>query len=253
MTGDWRNFVLPIGLVAAAEIGLAVSGFQSDNVARPSEIARALGAGIADLTIPVATMETLTSAIGGLAIGGAMGLVLGIALGLFPILARLLNVSIEAMRPIPSVALIPVSLLIFGYGYPMEMAVVAFATFWPMTIYCKAAIESVEPRLLEVSRALQFNLVQSVWKIVIPAALPRIFVAVRIATGIALIIAVTVEITTNPQGLGYSLMSAQQALQPDLMFAKLFWLGIVGVALNYGLLWMQRTLFGTAGNTGVAR
>lgn len=244
---DWRSFALPIGLIAIAEIGLVTSGFRSDNVARPSEVGTALMAGIADMSIPTVTLETLGAAGAGLVVGGTMGLVFGIALGLFPIVARLMEVSIEALRPIPSVALIPVSLMIFGYGYPMEIAVVAFATFWPMTIYCKAAIESVEPRLLEVARALKFNLVQSVWKIILPAALPRIFVAVRIATAIALIISVTVEITTNPQGIGYSLMTAQQSLQPDLMFAKLFWLGLVGVALNYSLLWLQQSLFGAAG------
>ena len=71
-------------------------------------------------------------------------------------------------------------------------------------------------------------------KIVAPAALPRIFVAFRLAAGISLVVAVTVEIAVNPQGLGYGVMTAGQALRPDLMLAYVVWIGIVGFALNVG-------------------
>ena len=104
----------------------------------------------------------------------------------------------------------------------------------------------VEPRLIQVARALGFGLASCVWKIILPAALPRIFVAFRLAVGIALIVAVTVEIAANPLGLGYNMMLAQQTLQPELMFALLFWLGIMGWALNHAMLWSQKRLFGPA-------
>ena len=83
-------------------------------------------------------------------------------------------------------------------------------------------------------------------KIVVPAALPRFFVAFRLAAAAALIVAVTVEIAANPLGLGYGLMIAQQTLHPDIMFAMLIWLGIVGWSVNALLLQMQRRLFGPA-------
>lgn len=79
-----------------------------------------------------------------------------------------------------------------------------------------------------------------------PAALPRVFVAFRLAVGISLIVAVTVEIAVNPQGLGYGVMTAGQALRPDLMLAYLVWIGIVGYALNAGLIFAQNRLFGRA-------
>ena len=95
-------------------------------------------------------------------------------------------------------------------------------------------MRAVEARLIEVSHALCLSADQRVRKIVIPASLPRIFVAFRLAAGIALIVAVTVEIAINPLGLGHAIMTAQQALRPDLMLAYLVWLGVVGVALNSG-------------------
>jgi len=81
---------------------------------------------------------------------------------------------------------------------------------------------------------------------VLPAALPRIFVAFRLAAGIALIVAVTVEIAINPLGLGYAMMNAQQTLRPALMLALLVWIGLIGWGFNGLLLWMQNRLFGPA-------
>ena len=79
---------------------------------------------------------------------------------------------------------------------------------------------------------MQFSFAESVWKIVLPAALPRILVGVKIAAGFALVVAVTVEIVVNPRGLGYALVVAQQRLDIDLMYAQLLWLGLLGVVLN---------------------
>ena len=91
---------------------------------------------------------------------------------------------------------------------------------------------------------------QRVWKIIIPAALPRIFVAFRLSAGIALIVAVTVEIAINPLGLGAGIMLAQQALRPDLMLAYLVWIGVIGYALNVLLIVAQSRLFGRAALSG---
>ena len=83
--------------------------------------------------------------------------------------------------------------------------------------------------------------------------MPRIFVALRLAAGISLVVAVTVEIAVNPQGLGYGVMTAGQALRPDLMLAYVVWIGIVGFALNAGLVFAQRRLFGKAADVEAAR
>ena len=70
------------------------------------------------------------------------------------------------------------------------------------------------------------------FKIVLPAAFARINVGVRVALGVALVVAVTVEIAVNPRGLGYALVLAQQSLKPDLMFAQIVWLALIGFLLN---------------------
>ena len=102
-----------------------------------------------------ATRDTLIAAFAGLAIGASIGLAVGLALGLSRVLDRLMELPVELFRPIPSVAVIPVALVALGFGYRLEIAIVAFAWVWPMLIFSRAAVAGVEPRLLEVARALR--------------------------------------------------------------------------------------------------
>ena len=246
---DWRAFVLPAILLALAEIGARANG-ASDSVAPPSEVLVAFAGALADGTLIIATRDTLASAFGGLAIGGIIGLIFGILLGSFGALNRLMEVTLELVRPIPSVALAPVALVALGFGYRLEIAIVAFACTWPVLLLTRSAVAGVEPRLIEVARALRLSFPARVVKIIVPAALPRIFVAFRLAAGFALIVAVTIEIAINPLGLGAGMMTAGQALRPELMLAYLLWIGIVGFALNILLVLAQQRLFGRAALVG---
>jgi ABC-type nitrate/sulfonate/bicarbonate transport system permease component len=241
-----KALLLPVAALLVLEIWARAVHLQSDSLASPSEVAAALGEAFGDGSILVATRDTLASAFAGLLIGGAVGLAFGIALGIFHIFDRLMEVTIEAIRPIPSIALLPIALIALGFGYRMEILIVAFSCVWPILILSRAAVGGIEPRLIEVSRALRLSPADRVRKIIIPAALPRIFLAFRLAAGIALIVAVTVEIAINPIGLGAGIMTAQQALRPDLMLAYLVWIGVIGYALNAGLVVAQRHLFGRA-------
>jgi NitT/TauT family transport system permease protein len=241
-----KAFLLPVAALVLLEIWARATQLQSDSLAPPSAVAAALAEAFKDGSVLTATRDTLISAFAGLAIGGAVGLAFGIALGIFRNFDRLMEVTLEAIRPIPSIALLPIALIALGFGYRMEIVIVAFACVWPILILSRAAIGGIEPRLIEVSRALRLSPADRVRKIIIPAALPRIFLAFRLAAGIALIVAVTVEIAINPIGLGAAIMTAQQALRPDLMLAYLVWIGAVGYALNTGLLLAQRHLFGRA-------
>jgi NitT/TauT family transport system permease protein len=243
MRVGWRGWVVPLGLLLAAEIAMRIGNVQSDALARPTDIAVALWSSLLDGTILRATLQTIGAALGGVVIGGGLGLAVGLWFGISPTASRLSAMSVEVFRPIPSVALIPVAMLVYGFGYRMEISVIAFTCFWPMLILCQSATAGVESRLLEVARLIGLPRLQQVSKIVLPAALPRIFVALRLTIGIALVVAVTIEIAANPRGLGYDMILAQQNLRPDLMFALLFWVGVIGWGTNALLLAVQRHMF----------
>ena len=246
MTGLRRGALIPLALLVAAEIAFRLSGFRSDAVAPPSAVLMALASSLADGSLLLATAQTLFAAFTGLVLGGSIGLALGLLFGLLRPIDRLMEVTVEAIRPIPSVALIPIALLALGFGARMEIVIVAFSCIWPVLILTRAAVAGIEPQLAEVARVLRLPLDQRVASIVLPAALPRLVVAFRLALGIALVVAVTVEIAADPQGLGNAIMVSQQALQPALMLATLVWIGIVGVALNSLTSMAQRRFLGRA-------
>ena len=245
-----RALAIPALLLAALEVYTRTVGAASDAIAPPSAAALALLKALASADLWQATGFTLACAALGLAIGAGAGLLLGVLLGLVPRAARMSFLSVEVMRPIPSVALIPLAMLVFGFGLRMEVSVVAFATFWPMLVLAQAAARQVEPRLLEVARALQLSPATCVAKIVLPAMVPRLFVALRLGVAIALVVAVTVEIAANPSGMGYAMMIAQQSLDPALMLAWLFWIGVLGYVINAGAqalqLWVARRMGASA-------
>jgi len=247
-----KAFVLPFALVTLAEFGARAAG-PSDSIAPPSEVLAAFLDAVRDGSLVAATRDTLISAFGGLILGAGLGLIFGLALGSLRTLDRLLELALELLRPIPSVAVIPIALVALGFGYQLEIIIVAVACFWPLLILSRAAVRGIEPRLIEVARALRLSPLQEAIKIIVPAALPRIFLAFRLAAGISLVVAVTVEIAVNPQGLGYEAMVAGQALRPALMLANILWIGIVGYALNAALLFAQARLFGEAGRVEARR
>jgi sulfonate transport system permease protein len=235
---------VPLAVVIVLQIVATATHLQSDTVAAPAAAIVAGAQAFANGSILVATLQTLANGAAGLALGGLCGLLGGLVLGSVKTADRLMEFSVEALRPIPSVALIPVAMLIYGFGYRMEIAIVAFASFWPVLILTRNAVAGVDRALYDVARVLQLGPVARTVKIVLPAALPRIFVGFRLAAGIALTVAVTVEVTTNPLGLGYGVMLAEQSLHPDVMLAYLVWIGVVGWGLNEAILVAQRRLFG---------
>jgi NitT/TauT family transport system permease protein len=240
---DWRGIALPAATLLLAEVAARVVGITSESLAAPSDMALAFGEALGDGSLLRATWETVAAAVAGLLAGGLLGLGIGIWFGLSRTARRLALWPVELLRPLPSVAMIPIAMMIFGFGYRMEILVVAFTCFWPMLLLTESAVRHVEPCLYEVAHMLGLTTPARVFKIVLPAALPRIFVAFRLAAGISLVVAVTVEVAANPAGLGYALMLAQQSLHPDLMFALLLWVGFVGWASNCLLLAIQRRLF----------
>jgi NitT/TauT family transport system permease protein len=153
-------------------------------------------------------------------------------------------VTIEFLRPVPAIALVPIGLLIFGFGYSLEVAIVAFACFFPVLILTEQALSQLPHGLAEVSAVLRLGFWGNLIKIVLPASLPRIFVAFRLAAGVALILAITVEIVANPLGLGSRLLRAAQSLRPADMFATLIWIGVVGWSVNHLLVGVERRFFG---------
>ena len=136
-----KALVFPAVLLGSLELWARTTGQGSDAIAPPSAAVRAFGGALMDGSLLEATAFTLGSAALGLLIGAIGGLLLGTLLGLARRAAQLGYLSIEVARPIPSVALIPLALLVFGFGLRMEVSVVAFACLWPMLVLTQAGVQ----------------------------------------------------------------------------------------------------------------
>ncbi len=227
-----KAIALPMIGLLALEWWARGPGKDSDALAAPSKALKAFIGAATDGSLWSGTGFTLFSAATGLFIATALALIIGTALGLSKRLNDASFLTIEVLRPIPSVALVPLAMLIYGFGFRMEIGVIAFACFWPMLILIQTAVRQIDPCLLEVSAALELSNKDRFFKIIAPSIIPRVFVALRLGIAIALVVAVTVEIAANPHGMGYAIIYAQQSLDPALMLAWLLWISLVGFLVN---------------------
>ncbi len=224
---------IPILFLAIWELSSRAGLLSFTFLSRPSDIVAAGLAALRDGSLLVATLQTCETALLGLTIAAVLGVCLGTLLGLLPTAERVSGPTIEALRPIPAIAFMPLALMIFGFGIGLEASIVAYACVWPILIVTISAVRAIETRLIDVAAVLELPLWKKMIKILLPAALARINVGLRVAAAIALVVAVTVEIVLNPRGLGYRLILAQQQLQIALMWAQLVWLCLLGYVLNF--------------------
>lgn len=237
-----RGIIVPLILLAIWQL-FSLQGIKSDTLAAPITIIVALFHAIFSTSLWSDTAETLIAAGVGLFLGGGLGLVAGAIFGVIPPVGKLMWLTIEFLRPLPAIAIVPLAILTLGFGYAMEISIVAFATFFPVLILTQAAVHQVEPRLMEVAQVMRLSPMARMTKIIVPAVLPSVFIALRLAAGLALIVAITVEISANPMGLGSRIMQAGQSLRPAEMFAGLIWIGLLGWAVNLGLMRLENRLF----------
>jgi len=224
--------IIPVLFLVVWEAASRTGLLTLETLSRPSEIFAGGYGALRDGSLLLATLQTCETALLGLVIAAVIGVAVGTILGLMPTAERVAGPTIEALRPIPAIAFMPLSLMMFGFGVGLEASIVAYACIWPILIVTIASVRAIEGRLLEVATVLELSLWKRVTKIVLPAAFERINVGLRVAAAISLVVAVTVEIVLNPRGLGYHLVLAQQSLRVGLMWAQLFWLCLLGFVLN---------------------
>lgn len=232
MRVPWISAIVPVMLLLAWEWAARAGGVDVRIFSRPTKIAAAGMTALASGELLVATLQTLQAAAFGLVLGSVIGMAAGIVLGRRRFLEVSSRPAVEMLRSIPSVAFTPLTLLVFGFGLPMEGTVVAYSCCWPVLISTMAAVRGIEPRLLEVASTLELNPLKRLTAIIVPAVLSRVATGLRTAIGFALVVSVTVEILVNPRGLGYALIVAQQSFRPDLMYAYIVWLAAIGLAVG---------------------
>jgi ABC-type nitrate/sulfonate/bicarbonate transport system permease component len=178
----------------------------------------------------------------GMLITLALGVSIGVALGLSRWADAALRVIIEFLRPVPSVALIPIAVLVFGIGLKMQLLLIVFACVWPVLFNVRYGVQSVDPLLLDTGRVCGLGRGAVIRRIVLPAALPAILTGVRISSSIALVLAVSSEMVSGSPGLGKLIVDSDAAANVELSYAGVFVTGILGLVLNQILQSADRRL-----------
>ena len=166
-------------------------------------------------------------ALGGLAIGGGLGLVLGLLTGTFRTAETLLDTTLQMVRNVPPLALIPLVILWFGIDESAKLFLVAIGVFFPIYLNTYHGIRSVDAGLIEMARSYGLRGWPLYREVILPGALPSILVGLRFSLGLMWVLLIVAETISAQSGIGYMTMNAREFLQTDVV--------LVGVLL-YALL-----------------
>lgn len=241
----WRGTtLLPIlGVVLALLASEAVSRF---HVLPPGEyppvsvVAQALFSELQTQAFWSGISNTLLGWAIGLAAGAAVALPLGFMLGASAFLYRSCRLIVEALRPIPPVALIPIAVLLYGIGIETKVLLVAISAFWPILLQAIYGVRDVDPVALDCVRSYRLGLVARIRHLVLPGASPYIMTGLRVASSIALIVAIATELVIGAPGIGRLINAAQIGGEQPVQYAYIVTAGLLGWALNAIFVELER-------------
>jgi ABC-type nitrate/sulfonate/bicarbonate transport system permease component len=235
MASRLTGFVVPLAAVAGWQALKSVGLLDYEYLPSPRELVAALVELVHSGELVDDVSHTLGLAVVAAALSMAVGAVLGLAIGLVPAVRRYSMASVDFLRTIPAVALVPVAVLSFGPVPSAEIALATYAALWPIVLHTAGGVAAVHPRQYDVARMLRLGPVATVRKIVIPAAVPAWLVGARMAMTIALLVAIMAEMMMSTRGLGGGLTESMHALAPARMWTYALVCGILGLLLNAGV------------------
>jgi len=184
--------------------------------------------------------DTLTGWALGLAIAVGAGIVAGVLLSVVPYLREATASTIEFLRPIPSVALIPLAVLLYGTELRSVLLLVVYASFWQILIQVLYGVQDVDPVAEETARSYGLGTWARVRHVLWPSALPYVMTGVRLAAAVALILTITAELVIGAPGLGATIMVAQTSQAVPEMYALIVVTGLLGLLINVGARTVER-------------
>jgi ABC-type nitrate/sulfonate/bicarbonate transport system permease component len=215
-------------LEVAPRIGLVPAAYAPPT----SRIVEALGAQAQRPEFWAALADTLRTWLTGLAIAVAAGLVLGVVICSMPALRTATASTIEFLRPIPSVALIPLVVLLYGTGMRATLVLVVYASFWQVLVQVLHGVADVDPVARDTARSYRLGRLAQIRYLVWPTALPYAVTGIRLAASVALVLAITGELVIGTPGLGKEIAVAQTSNAVPAMYALVVVTGLLGVAAN---------------------
>ena len=240
-------YLLPgLAFIAAAVLGLQMlvdAGTINRALFPPPSV---IGATVMELLQRGAVLGPLGSTVAlflaGFVIASVAGVALGIAMGTSATVNNLLSPLVEAIRPLPKAALLPVLILFLGLGAPMKITAVALASLFPILINTIQGVRGVDPALIATGRTFGRSRMAITLQIVLPATIPYILAGMRVALAIALLMTILAEMLAGQGGLGALVLENQRAFRIRQMYAWLVILAALGITINIAMALAERRM-----------
>lgn len=243
LAGRWTGWLL----IALILVGWEWQGRVYGNPILPplSDVARAGWQDIAPGgALRKGLAQTFQVLLAGYAIASVLGIVLGFLMGRSRVIWGLLEPLSEWLRLTPATATIPLLVFLFGIGSKTQIIVVAYASFFPVFINTHAGARQVPRTQEDTARTFNLGWLETQTLVILPNAVPYVFVGLRLALGYALLVTILAGMLTGVGGIGYYILLAQQNFDSDRLFAGLLTTAVLGYGLNQLFLLIEKHLFG---------
>lgn len=240
--------VFPLGVLAIWHF--FTYGRKYSLIPPPSEVAIALYdltfGGIFDdafsHTLHIHLLASLSRVYGGFAIAAAVAIPLGLLIGRIAVVRRVLDPTLQLLRPIPVTAWLPLAMIMFGLGPRSAFFLVCLGAFYPILVNTIFGVRSVDPRLFEAASMLGCQDTAQFYRVVLPASLPAIFTGLRLGLGFAWVVIVVGEMTGVQTGLGAIIMEARQLSRTEIVICGMIVIGIAGFISDRLVMLLGRRL-----------
>jgi sulfonate transport system permease protein len=222
------QWALPVAIIVVWE-GASLAGLIPPRVLpAPTDVARAGWKLIQSGELIRNVWVSFWRAIAGFVIGGGIGFAFGLANGLSDLSDRIFDGTLQMVRNVPHLAMIPLVILWFGIDETAKIVLVALGVFFPIYINTQHGIRAVDPQLIEMGRTYGMSAAALFWRVILPGVLPSIFVGLRFALGIMWLTLIVAETIAASSGVGYMAMQAREFLLVDVVVLSIVIYALLG-------------------------
>ena len=225
-------WLVPVALVALWQISSSLGWLSTRVLPAPLDVVKAAWTLAASGELWTHVKVSAGRALAGLAVGGGLGLALGLLTGSVRFFETLLDTTIQMVRNIPALALIPLVILWFGIDETAKLFLIAVSVFFPIYLNTFHGIRNVDPQLIEMGRTYGLTRWQLYKEVILPGAMSSILVGLRFSLGLMWVILIVAETISAQSGIGYLTMNAREFLQTDIVLVGILLYALLGKAAD---------------------
>jgi sulfonate transport system permease protein len=240
----WLPLLLPMLLLAIWQGSTSSGAVSSHVLPTPGSVATAAWSLLRSGELLKHLGISAGRAFAGFAIGGAIGFVLGVANGYWTLSERMLDTTLQMVRNVPHLALIPMVILWFGLGEEAKIFLVALGVFFPVYVNTFHGVRSIDPALIEMARVFQLSRFEMFRRVILPGAIPSVMVGLRFALGLMWLTLIVAETVGADSGIGYLAMSAREFMRTDIVVASIIVYALLGKWADASAKLLERRFLG---------